>query len=208
MLEWNRSVTPRPTRRRTADLGLAVACATAHLALGALAAAGPINWERSLFRSLNGRGGSVPALRLPQQLGTPWLLPAVATAAWTLRQPHLAVSAGLALPVQKGLEVGVKKVVRRRRPARVLETRLHDDAPVEGPSYPSGHAAISACAAALVAPYLPVPASLALAGGAGVTALTRVHQGAHFPIDAMGGVLLGLGTASLLTYTFGLPVQL
>ena len=64
-----------------------------------------------------------------------------------LRRPHLAVSAALALPLEKGLEVGVKELVRRRRPAEVLDATLHDDAPTEGGSYPSGHAAIAACAA-------------------------------------------------------------
>ena len=71
-------------------------------------------------------------------------------------RPHLMVAAGLALPVEKGLEVGVKKVVNRRRPAQVLEPNLHDDAPTDGPSYPSGHAAIATCGVVLAAPYLPV----------------------------------------------------
>jgi membrane-associated phospholipid phosphatase len=193
------------TRRRAADGRLAVACAAASVAVGALAAGDPSPWEQGLFRAVNRRGGSAPLLRLPQQLGTPWLLPLVAAGAWVTGRPHLAVAAGAALPVEKGLEVGVKKLVDRRRPTRVLEARLRDDAPTTGPSYPSGHAAISSCGVTLLAPYLPVPVTAALAATAAVTAVTRVHQGAHFPVDALGGVLLGLGTGSLLTWAVGLP---
>jgi membrane-associated phospholipid phosphatase len=200
-------VTEQPTSRRESDIWLAGVCGTAYIALGAWSAHSPHPRERALFRAVNRRGGAAPVLRVPQQLGTPWLLPAMAVVSWAVRRPHLAVSAGFALPVEKSLEVGLKKLVGRRRPARVLETRLRDDAPVDGPSYPSGHAAIAMCGATLLAPYLSVPTTLTLAVTAGVTACTRVHQGAHFPLDAVGGLLLGLGTGSLLTYTFGLPVS-
>jgi undecaprenyl-diphosphatase len=129
----------------------------------------------------------------------------MALVGWVTNRPHLGAAATVALPLEKGLEVGVKKFVNRRRPAQVLETELHDDAPCDGPSYPSGHAAIATCEVVLAAPYLPVAATTALVATAAVTAYTRVHQGAHFPIDALGGGLLGLGTGSLLNYVFGLP---
>jgi len=83
---------------------------------------------------------------------------------------------------------------------------LHDDAPTEGGSYPSGHAAIAACAALLTAPYLPRWSIAALVSAVGATTFTRVHQGAHFPLDALGGVLMGVSAGALLCYVFGLPV--
>ena len=76
---------------------------------------------------------------------------------------------------------------------------LHDDAPEDGPSYPSGQAAIASTALFAVSPYLPTPVVAACAIGAGAASLVRLSQGAHFPMDAVGGVLLGLTVASGLT---------
>jgi undecaprenyl-diphosphatase len=101
--------------------------------------------------------------------------------------------------------VGVKLMFERRRPAQVLDAELHDDAPAEGGSYPSGHAAIAACAAWLVAAHLPRWTVGALVTAVGATTFTRVHQGAHFPLDAVGGVLMGVSAGAVLTYIFGLP---
>lgn len=187
------------------DAWLAVLAGGAYVGLGPLAARDPHHPERGLFRVVNGTSGPVPVLRVPQQLGTPWLLPIMAVAGLLLRRPRLAVSAALALPLEKALEVGMKEVVERRRPAQVLDATLHDDAPTEGGSYPSGHAAIAACAAVLVAPYLPTYCVAALGATVGTTAYARVHQGAHFPLDAVGGILMGVGAGGLLNYTFGLP---
>jgi membrane-associated phospholipid phosphatase len=192
-------------RRRPADGWLAVLAGGAYVGLGPLAALDPKDLERSVFRFMNGSTGPAPVLRVPQQLGTPWLLPTLAVVGFASRRPHLAVSAALALPLEKALEVGVKEVVRRRRPAEVLDATLHDDAPTEGGSYPSGHAAIAACAAVLVAPYLPAYCGVALAAATGATTFARVHQGAHFPLDAVGGILMGVFAGALLNYTFGLP---
>lgn len=196
------------TVRRPRDGRAAAVSGAVYLALAPLAAAGLSRPERVGFLAVNRFGGRMPALRVPQQLGTPWVLPLVAVTAFVARRPHLAVSAGLALPLEKALEVGVKKLTRRRRPAQLApEARLFDDAPVDGPSYPSGHAAIATCAVLLAAPYLPRPVLAALSTAVGLTAVTRVHQGAHFPLDAVGGVSLGVCVAALLQYTFGLPAS-
>lgn len=192
-------------RRRKADLRLALVSGAAYVGLAPLARLDPAGIERTVFRTMNGTSGPASALRVPQQLGTPWLLPALGLVGLLTGRPHLAVSATLALPLEKALEVGVKVVVRRRRPAQVLDARLHDDAPSEGGSYPSGHAAIATCAAVLVMPYLPAPSVAGLATAASATTFTRVHQGAHFPLDAVGGVLMGLCAGASLSYLFGLP---
>jgi membrane-associated phospholipid phosphatase len=193
-------------RRRSSDGWVALAAGVAYAGLVPAARLDPSDLERRVFRFMNGTTGSAPPLRVPQQLGTPWLVPGLAVVGFLTHRPHLAVSAALALPVEKGLEVGVKLVFERRRPAQVLEdAALHDDAPTEGGSYPSGHAAIAACAAWLVAPYLPTWCAGALGTAVGATTFTRLHQGAHVPLDAVGGVLMGVSAGALLTYAFGLP---
>jgi len=192
-------------RRRRLDGWLALAAGAGYAGLVPLARLDPLRLERLAFRAMNGSTGSVPALRVPQQLGTPWLLPGIAVVGFFTHRPALAVSAALALPLEKALEVGVKLRFERRRPAQVLEAELHDDAPTDGGSYPSGHAAIASCAALLTAPYLPRWCVGALATAVGATTFTRVHQGAHFPLDAVGGVLMGVSAGALLSYAFGVP---
>jgi membrane-associated phospholipid phosphatase len=88
-----------------------------------------------------------------------------------------------------------------------MNVELHDDAPVAGPSYPSGHAAIATCGLVLAAPYLSGAALVPLTACAALTAYTRVHQGAHFPLDALGGVLLGLCVGSMLNAVIGVPAH-
>ena len=145
-------------------------------------------------------------LRVPQQLGTPWMLPGVALGAITLRRPHLAVIAACALPLEKALEVGLKKIIDRKRPAQTdPDAMLHDDAPQDGPSYPSGHAAIATTAVVAISPYLPAPMVAAGVIAAAAASAVRISQGAHYPMDAVGGGLLGLTVASALTGTVGRP---
>lgn len=155
---------------------------------------------------MNHHDGDFPALRVPQQLGTPWVLPGIVVAAFALRRPHLVLVAGCALPAEKSLEVGLKKLLDRKRPAQSdPDARLHDDAPEDGPSYPSGHAAIASAAVFSLMPYVPRPVLAVGLLTAGTSSAVRVHQGAHFPMDAVGGVLLGLTVASGLTAVFGRP---
>lgn len=184
----------------TREERLAVAAAIGYVALGCGCRHPPRGIERRVFAWANHHDKDPVALRVPQQLGTPWVLPGLAITALAMRQPRLAVVAGCALPVEKALEVGLKKVIDRRRPAQAdPDARLHDDAPAEGPSYPSGHAAIAAAAVLSLRPYLPPPLLIVGVAMAGACSAVRIHQGAHFPMDAVGGVLLGVTVASGLT---------
>lgn len=151
----------------------------------------PSRRERSLFAAVN--DADWPWLRLPQQWGTPWTLPAVGVLAGARGQGRYAVAALACLPASKGIEVAAKKLLSRPRPLYVQPTVLRDDAPVEGGSMPSGHAAIAACATVLLAPVAPRPVLTAATLATALSAISRVQQGAHEPADAAAGLLLGTG---------------
>src|SRR4051812_35621360 len=189
-------------RRRTGDRTVAAAS----LAFVVLTTARPgehPRWEQRLFDGVNHPRPELAFLRVFQQLGTPWCLPAVATAAAATGRRRLAVVAGLALPVEKLAEVGLKKARPTERPFYVRPTVLRDDAPLEGPSFPSGHAALACALVTVLSPYLPPPAVAALVGAAATTSLTRIHQGAHHPVDSLGGAALGAAIGSGLNYAVG-----
>lgn len=159
--------------------------------------------DRRLFALVNHHRAEPGALRVLQQLGTPWVLPGTALAAMLTGRRRLALAAALALPVEKGLEVGIKKARPTPRPLYVEPTTLRDDAPVEGESFPSGHAAIAFAAVGLVAPHLPRRTRpLVLAAAAG-TAVIRISQGAHHPVDALAGAALGMSVAAGLRAAVG-----
>lgn len=159
--------------------------------------------DRRVFALLNHHERDPVVLRVFQQLGTPWVLPATAAAAALSGRRRLALTAGLALPLEKALEVGIKKLRPTPRPLYVEPTVLRDDAPVEGESFPSGHAAIAWTAVALSAPYLPRYVTVAPVACATISSAVRVSQGAHHLVDAVGGAALGVGLGSALTWAFG-----
>lgn len=85
----------------------------------------------------------------------------------------------------------------------VQPTVLHDDAPVEGESFGSGHAAIAFTAVRLIAPRLSTGATAVACALAGGTALTRVSRGAHHPVDSLAGAAMSLGIAGGLNFVVG-----
>lgn len=155
----------RRIARRTEDRRRAQLTGAGYFALAAFAGGSAHRWERASFREVNGGSGLMPLLRVPQQLGTPWVLPA----------------------------------------KDVSDSELRDDAPTDGPSCPSGHAAIAFAAVTLTSLHLPTRGTAALASAASLATLTRVYQGAHVPLDALGGVLLGVAVGSGLNFVFGSP---
>lgn len=171
--------------------------ATAYVATVLRYRCDPRPGELRVFGWLND-GPEMSGLRLPQQLGTPWA-PVATAFVMALRGRRVdAAAALLVLPAEKCVEVGTNKIVHRPRPIYGAPTVLRDDAPVDGPSMPSGHAAIAAACALTLGHGAPRGIAVGLGGIAAVTALTRVHQGAHWPSDAVAGSVMGAGIALAL----------
>jgi membrane-associated phospholipid phosphatase len=98
------------------------------------------------------------------------------------------------------INLGVKPIARRRRPARAEPAPFHGRyVPMpKSTSFPSGHSASAFAFAYAVSrdlPRLAVPIGLL----AGAVAHSRVHTGVHYPSDAVFGSILGAGTAAMVT---------
>ena len=99
------------------------------------------------------------------------------------------------------LNLGVKPLVRRRRPDRVAE-----DVPLArqvrmptSTAFPSGHSAAAFAFATGVGQVLPT-AAFPLRALAALVAYSRVHTGVHYPGDVLAGALLGGALAQATTH--------
>ena len=96
----------------------------------------------------------------------------------------------------------LKPVFDTERPSsRYAEPRPLVHAPTDG-SFPSGHAATSFAAATVLTYAWPRwwPAFLLLALGIG---FSRVYVGVHYPLDVVGGAVLGILVATALRWLVG-----
>ena len=101
--------------------------------------------------------------------------------------------------VIQGLEQAIvngptKMLFERERPVP-LEDHPHDLRKPRTSSFPSGHASAGGCAATLLSHDLGHP-SLWFTLGAAI-GWSRVHVGVHHPSDVLGGMLIGIGLASV-----------
>jgi undecaprenyl-diphosphatase len=92
---------------------------------------------------------------------------------------------------------GLKQAVGRVRPSSVFaEPKPLVAAPRDG-SFPSGHAATSFACATVLAFALP-RYRLAFLVLAAAIAWSRVYVGVHYPLDVLGGAILGVLVATAL----------
>ncbi len=129
-------------------------------------------------------------------VGLVWIALAIVVAI-VLRRPWQFPLVTMAVLLADGLALVLKTLFDIERPS----VRYPDPEPlVTTPtdlSFPSGHAATSFAGATLLArsvPRLAVP-FYALAAA---IALSRIYVGVHYPLDILGGALLGFGVATAL----------
>ncbi len=99
------------------------------------------------------------------------------------------------------LNLGVKRIVRRRRPDRVAEAvpLARQVRMPSSTSFPSGHSA-AAFAFATGAGHVLPSSGVPLRALAALVAYSRVHTGVHYPSDVLAGALLGGAIAQFTTH--------
>ena len=86
----------------------------------------------------------------------------------------------------------VKRVVKRGRPADVLDDVLVTGNQQSGQGFPSGHAAVATTLTAIAARLLPRRASRLVWVVPVLVGTGRQFVGAHLPLDVAGGAALGM----------------
>ena len=133
--------------------------------------------------SIIGRGGAV------------WI--AIALVLAVLNRSRLRAAAVVLVALALAFvmtDLVVKPLVRRARPFESSElTRVIDRRPLTS-SFPSGHAA-TATAGAITLSRLWPAARFGLWALAALVALSRIYVGVHYPLDVLGGAVLGTASA-------------
>lgn len=168
--------------------------------------------EADVFLAINGLPDVLfRPLWLVQFLGLLLLPAGVAVVALIYRQWRLAAALLLLVPLKLLIEKDVlKELVYRARPGtsvcnQDLTCVTLRDAPMVGPSFPSGHAIIAFGIAWLVAPYVGRRSQYVLIALCLLVAFARIYLGAHNPLDVVAGAACGIAVAALLNLCLGVP---
>jgi undecaprenyl-diphosphatase len=114
------------------------------------------------------------------------------------REKKAAITLGLVFLILVCLGYGLKALDMRARPYDVLDGVRLLIGEESDFGFPSGHTLIVFGGSAVVWFYLRRSYAIILTVEASLVAFSRVYVGVHFPTDAIGGALLGVGCAILV----------
>lgn len=167
-----------------------------------------MSWELEIVRQLQ----SVPALALPMAvfsfIGSPaFYLPFIAVLAWW-RERRFAFEIGALVVVTAFVNDLAKLLVQAPRPYWVTASIIPYEAQASF-GFPSAHAELAAAIWGLVA--LRVGRPLVTAGCALLVLLigtSRLVLGVHYPVDVVGGYLIGLALLAVFVLVWPQAVQI
>ena len=91
----------------------------------------------------------------------------------------------------------LKFLIDRQRPYEQLESARLLTPFENDPSFPSGHTEMSFLAATIISQFHPGYGKYLYAFSI-IVALSRIYVGVHFPIDVMGGAIIGIVIGKLI----------
>jgi membrane-associated phospholipid phosphatase len=160
--------------------------------------------EAAVFRVLNDVDVLPFALVWPvMQLGNVLVVPSAALLAAALRRWWLAAGLLVGGAGTYVLAKVVKGIVVRGRPDDLLADVVIRGAEAHGRGFVSGHAAVATALVVVAWPRLGSRGRVLCAVLAAAVCLSRVHVGAHLPLDVVGGAGLGLAVAGLVRLLLG-----
>jgi undecaprenyl-diphosphatase len=154
--------------------------------------------DAQIFHAVNGLAGDWEALdalmRFLPRPGNYSVAGVFAAGVWLWRERRRAVLAALVLALLIGavdlVGGGVKSVVARPRPCRVLADVKQVVGCGRATSFPSNHAVNTAAAGAFLQTLYP-QAGYVIWPFVALMGFNRVYVGSHYPSDVLGGWLLG-----------------
>ena len=152
-------------------------------------------WLNPVFEGLSYAG----------RLGILWILIALVLCAAYRRWGVFALTV-IAVALADWSATGLKAIIDRPRPPlRYAEPKTLVPVPHDA-SFPSGHAATSFAAATMLSLAFPRFAPFLYVLAAAV-AFSRVYVGVHYPLDVIGGALLGALVTVVLRFLVGRRTQ-
>lgn len=172
---------------------LAAAAALGYLSRERLAGA-----DKKAFNALRSRRSETLDRVLPiaTDFGSVYAVAGVATSLVLLGKSKLAVRAAGAALTAWTVAQGAKKIYVRPRPYDdgVIEVLVRRPA---GTSFPSGHPAVAAALARVLAPEASAIVAPLIERLPSFVAASRVYVGVHYPSDVIGGRLVGEAVADV-----------
>ena len=193
-----RSGAVEQTPRRPRPVAAAVLIAGL-LVLGIAVSRSPVSGtERGVFSVINGLPPAVAVILVPiMQAGNLLAGPLAAAVALVARRRRLAIELLSAGWLAWFAADPIKALVGRGRPTQLMADAVVRSAPATGGGFPSGHVTVAAALATVAAAWVPWRWQIPLWTIVALVAVARIFIGAHLPLDAVGGLLLGgiVGTA-------------
>lgn len=116
---------------------------------------------------------------------------------WMRDERELALLMGAGILAGAMFTYPLKFIIDRTRPHDLIEsTRLLTPSESD-PSFPSGHTELSFLAATIVSRFHP-GYSKYLYSFSFIVGLSRIYVGVHFPIDVVGGIVIGVMLGKLV----------
>jgi len=160
------------------------------------------SFDYAVFRAVNGLAGrstALDALMVGSAKYLPYVFALALIALWLTRRPRNELGAFLA-GASALIALGIGQVIGKAlpRPRPYLSHTVHQLIPPSlDTSFPSDHAILGFSVAVMVWRYNR-RAGVALLVLAALMAFARVFVGAHYPIDVLGGAVLGALTSVAL----------